>query len=101
MHGSCTVQRTCFLLLCQGTPKGAGSDVLGPAPEQFLERATGIEQNTHRIRDDSADFTESRNSPSSHGKWLEAVKNDLPPFRRLNNVAITIPTMKCVGWDVG
>src|ERR1700757_1291628 len=50
MHGSCTVQRTCFLLLCQGTPKAAGSDVLGPAPEQFLERAMGIEPKAAHLR---------------------------------------------------
>jgi len=49
----------------------------------------------------SADFTESRNSPSSHGKWLGSLQRRTATFCRLNNAASTIPTMKCVGWDVG
>src|SRR5258708_7971433 len=49
----------------------------------------------------SVDFTESRNSLSSHGKWLRSLQRRTAAFCRLNHTASTIPTMKCVGWDGG
>jgi len=49
----------------------------------------------------SVDFTESRNSLCSHGKWLRSLQRRTAAFCRLNHAASTIPTMKCVGWDVG
>jgi hypothetical protein len=39
----------------------------------------GIEQNPIEFAMISVDFTESRNSLSSHGKWLRAFRDKLPP----------------------
>jgi hypothetical protein len=61
----------------------------------------GIEQNPIEFAMNSVDFTESRNSLSSHGKWLRSLQRQTAAFCCLNNPASTIPTMKCVGWDVG
>jgi hypothetical protein len=53
----------------------------------------GIEQNTHRIRDD---FRRFHRAPK-----LSVFSWQMAAFCRLNNPVSTIPTMKCVGWDVG
>jgi hypothetical protein len=34
-------------------------------------------------------------------KWLRSLQRRTAAFCRLNHTVSIIPTMKCVGWDVG
>jgi hypothetical protein len=61
----------------------------------------GIEQNTHRIRDDFSRFHRVRNSLSSHGKWLRSLQRRTAAFCRLNHTASTIPTMNALAGTWG